>query len=83
MVRERHFDGYSVVAGHEYAEAVADPDTFRSYQDGWDDAGEARTATGARGRARRIVLGSHGFPAQPMWSNEAHGATGNGCVVSR
>ncbi len=32
------FDGYSIVVGHEYAEAVTDPDNFASDQDGWNDA---------------------------------------------
>ncbi len=32
------FDGYSIVTGHEYAEAVTDPDNFASVQDGWNDA---------------------------------------------
>ena len=32
------FDGYSMVIGHEYAEAVTDPDNFFSNQDGWNDA---------------------------------------------
>jgi len=31
------FDGYSIVVGHEYAEAVTDPDNFASDQDGWND----------------------------------------------
>jgi hypothetical protein len=28
------FDGYSIVTGHEYSEAVTDPDNFTSIQDG-------------------------------------------------
>src|SRR5207244_7079990 len=31
-------DGYSVVAGHEYSEAVTDPGNLSGYQDGWNDA---------------------------------------------
>ncbi len=31
------FDGYSIVTGHEYAEAVTDPDNFLTDQDGWND----------------------------------------------
>ncbi len=31
------FDGWSIVTGHEYAEAVTDPDNFASVQDGWND----------------------------------------------
>src|SRR6266851_2331735 len=32
------FDSWSIVVGHEYAEAVTDPDNFFSVQDGWNDA---------------------------------------------
>ena len=32
------FDGWSIVTGHEYAEAVTDPDNFVAWQDGWLDA---------------------------------------------
>lgn len=78
------FDGYSIVTGHEYAEAVTDPDNFLSDQDGWNDAqgsenGDKCAWTGTQ----NITLGSHSYAVQPMWSNEAYDATGNGCVVSR
>ena len=32
------FDGWSIVTGHEYSEAVTDPDNIASWQDGWLDA---------------------------------------------
>ena len=32
------FDSWSIVVGHEYAEAVTDPDNFFAIQDGWNDA---------------------------------------------
>jgi hypothetical protein len=32
------FDGCSIVTGHEYSEAVTDPDNFFAVQDGWNDA---------------------------------------------
>ncbi len=78
------FDGYSVVTGHEYAEAVTDPDNFASYQDGWNDAqGSENGDKCAWTNTQNIALGGHQFAVQPMWSNEAYDATGNGCVVSR
>ena len=46
------FDGYSIVTGHEYAEAVTDPDNFASFQDGWNDA------QGSRER-RQVRLDGH------------------------
>lgn len=78
------FDGWSIVTGHEYAEAVTDPDNFASVQDGWNDAqgsenGDKCAWTGTQ----NIQLGAHSFAVQPMWSNEAFDATGSGCVVSR
>jgi hypothetical protein len=78
------FDGYSIVVGHEYAEAVTDPDNFFSNQDGWNDAsgsenGDKCAWTGTQ----NITLGGHQFAIQPMWSNEAFDAGKDGCAVSR
>src|SRR5205814_76193 len=78
-----YLDGYSIVAGHEYAEAVTDPDNFNSVQDGWNDAttsenGDKCAWTGLQ----NITLGGKPFAVQPMWSNEANGGQGS-CAVSR
>ncbi len=32
---------------------------------------------------QNISLGGHAFAVQPLWSNEAFDATGNGCAVKR
>jgi hypothetical protein len=32
---------------------------------------------------QNIELGGHQYAVQPLWSNEAYDATGNGCAVSR
>jgi len=78
------FDGYSIVTGHEYAEAVTDPDNFATWQDGWLDAqGSENGDKCAWIDTQNITLGAHAFAVQPLWSNEAFDATGNGCVVSR
>jgi hypothetical protein len=78
------FDGWSIVTGHEYAEAVTAPDNFFSDQDGWNDAqGSENGDKCAWTNTQNITLGSHQFAVQPLWSNEAYDATGNGCVVSR
>jgi serine protease len=78
------FDGWSIVTGHEYAEAVTDPDNFASVQDGWNDAqGSENGDKCAWLDTQNITLGSHQFAVQPLWSNEAFDQTGNGCVVSR
>jgi hypothetical protein len=78
------FDSWSVVIGHEYAEAVTDPDNFASVQDGWNDAQTSENGDKCAWiDMQNITLGSHQFAVQPLWSNEAFDATGNGCVVSR
>jgi serine protease len=77
------FDGYSIVTGHEYAEAVTDPDNFASVQDGWNDVqGSENGDKCAWIGTQNITLGTHQFAVQPLWSNQAYDATGNGCVVS-
>jgi hypothetical protein len=78
------FDGYSIVTGHEYSEAVTDPDNFSSVQDGWNDAQTSENADKcAWTNTQNITLGTHHFAVQPTWSNEAFDAGGDGCVVSR
>jgi hypothetical protein len=78
-----YLDGYSIVAGHEYAEAVTDPDNQMGTQDGWNDVqtsenGDKCAWTGLQ----NITLGSHSFAVQPLWSNEANGGQG-ACAVTR
>jgi len=78
------FDSWSIVIGHEYAEAVTDPDNFFSFQDGWND--DQTSENGDKCAwidTQNIALGGHQFAVQPLWSNESFDATGNGCVVSR
>lgn len=77
------FDGYSIVTGHEYAEAVTDPDNFSSVQDGWNDAQTSENGDKCAWlNTQNIPLGGHRYAVQPLWSNTAFDATGNGCVVS-
>jgi serine protease len=79
------FDGYSIVTGHEYSEAVTDPDNIASWQDGWLDASgnENGDKCAWASNSANIALGSHSYAVQPLWSNEAYDATGNGCVLGR
>jgi hypothetical protein len=78
------FDGWSIVTGHEYSEAVTDPDNFTGFQDGWNDAQTSENADKcAWTDTQNIALAGHPFAIQPTWSNEAFDATGNGCAVSR
>jgi hypothetical protein len=79
------FDGYSIVTGHEYAEAITDPDNFLSNQDGWNDAQGSENGDKCAWTAgtANIPVGANQFAVQPMWSNEAFDAGKNGCQLSR
>src|SRR3954451_17894305 len=79
------FDGWSMVTGHEYSEAVTDPDNIASWQDGWLDASGSENADKCAwdANSQNITLGGHQFAVQPTWSNESFDATGNGCPIGR
>jgi hypothetical protein len=77
-----YYDSYSIVAGHEFAEAVTDPDNYNGTQDGWNDAqtsenGDKCAWTGLQ----NITARGQYFAVQPLWSNAAAGGQG-GCAVS-
>ena len=81
------FDGFSMVVGHEYAEAVTDPDSL-PIQDGWNDAQTSEngdkcawiTPGSGQGASQNLALRTGKFAMQSMWSNAfAKGA--GGCVV--
>jgi hypothetical protein len=78
------FDSWSVVIGHEYSEAITDPDNFASVQDGWNDASTSEDGDKCAWMdMQNVTFGGHQFAMQPEWSNEAFDATGNGCVYTR
>jgi serine protease len=83
------FDGFSIVVGHEYAEAVTDPDNMVDVQDGWNDAQTSENGDkcawidpgSGQGASQNLKLRTGTFAVQSMWSNAFdHGA--GGCVVS-
>ena len=78
------FDGYSIVVGHEYAEAVTDPDNFASDQDGWNDIqGSENGDKCAWIDLGMVSMNNHTkFAVQPLWSNKSYDVSGNGCVRS-
>jgi hypothetical protein len=78
------FDGYSIVVGHEYAEAITDPDNFASVQDGWNDVqtSEDGDKCAWMNLANVSMNKNTKFAVQPLWSNKAFDATGQGCVLS-
>ena len=60
------------------------PDNVASIQDGWNDAqGSENADKCAWTNDQNITLGGRPYAVQPMWSNEAFDATGNGCVMAR
>ena len=78
------FDGYSIVVGHEYSEAVTDPDNFFSVQDGWNDVQTSENADKCAWiETQNITLAGHRYAIQPTWSNEAFDAGKDGCAVAR
>jgi serine protease len=66
-------DGFSVVSGHEYLEAVTDP-----YPDsGWVDSTGAENADKCVGiNLHSIKLPTGSFAVQPTWSNQTHACAG-------
>ncbi len=75
-------DGVTIVAGHEYGEAVTDPVP----PSGWTDASGAENGdkcawirSGA-GATIDVAFSTGTFPVQSLWSNNANHGLG-GCVV--
>ena len=74
------FDSWSIVVGHEYEEAVTDPDNFFAVQDGWNDAQTSENSDKcAWTKLKNAKFGSHVFAVQPNWSNRDFDAGGDGC----
>jgi hypothetical protein len=69
------FDGYSIVGGHEYAEAITDP-----YPDsGWIDANGAENGDKCSWFGLgNINLAGRPYAVQPTWSNAT-----NGCQMAQ
>jgi hypothetical protein len=77
------FDGYSIVAGHEFAEAETDPLPFTNTA--WQDSSGAENGDkcawitpGTAGGAHNIGpdANGHSFAVQTLWSNSASGCAG-------
>jgi hypothetical protein len=84
------FDGFSMVSGHEYAEAVTDPDAWPT-QDGWNDIQTSEngdkcawitpSSPPTQGQSANLTLRTGKFAMQSMWSNAFAKGTG-GCVMT-
>ena len=78
-----YLDSYTLAGGHEFEEAVTDPDNFQGVQDGWNDLTTSENGDKcAYFDAANLTVGAQFWAVQPMWSNEANGGTG-GCAMSR
>lgn len=77
-----YLDSYTLAGGHEFEEAVTDPDAFPT-QDGWNDLSTSENGDKcAYFDAANLTVGGQFWAVQPMWSNEANGGIG-GCAMSR
>ncbi len=76
-----YFDGFSIVGGHEYAEAMTDPHPERTSTNfGWlaNNGEENGDLCAWASNSTNITLGSHFYAVQPIWSNAT-----SSCVTSR
>ncbi len=71
-------DGVSIVAGHEYAEAVTDPQLNAWYDSaGQENGDKCAWNSGPGAHAQNVVLSTGTFAVQSLWSNAA-----SACAVS-
>ncbi|MHB8507550.1 MAG: hypothetical protein ACYDGR_02735 [Candidatus Dormibacteria bacterium] len=77
-------DGVSIVAGHEYAEAVTDPVSGTGWSDvtGEENGDKCAWIMAGPGVAANISLSTGSFAVQSLYSNAANLGTVGGCVLS-
>ncbi|MFN2465324.1 MAG: hypothetical protein ABR598_03560 [Candidatus Dormibacteria bacterium] len=75
-------DGITIVGGHEYAEAVTDPDVSTGWIDasGQENGDKCAWIRSGSGAARNISLRTGSFAVQSLYSNKASAI--GGCVIS-
>ena len=78
-----YFDGFSIVAGHEYGETITDPYPNSGWLDGRgaENGDKCAWISSGQGAASNIALGGHSFAVQSLWSNASNNGSG-GCVLS-
>ena len=74
-----NLDGYTMIAGHEYAETITD----QNPAGGWTDTSGAENADkcvwitpGTQGGAGNVVMGNGSYAEQGTWSNDTSGGAG-------
>ena len=75
-------DGFSIVGGHEYAETITDPEPDSGWIDFADNGGGEIGDKCAWTDLGTVTLDTGNFAVQPLFSNAAYHATGNGCVLT-
>ena len=75
-------DGITIVGGHEYAEAVTDPDVSTGWIDasGNENGDKCAWISSGSGASRNISLSTGSFPVQTLYSNAASAV--GACVIS-
>jgi hypothetical protein len=79
-----YFDGFSIVAGHEYAETITDPYPSSGWLDsrGAENGDKCAWISAGQGAAAAINLGGgHSYAVQSLWSNAFNSGSG-GCVLT-
>ena len=72
---QNQLDGFSIVGGHEYAEAVTDPEPAS----GWvDSSGQEIGDLCAWQNLTALSLSTGSYAIQPLWSNNAGGCATSG-----
>ncbi|NWJ46401.1 MAG: hypothetical protein HXX08_11030 [Chloroflexi bacterium] len=73
-----YFDGFSIVGGHEFVEAVSDPHPSGTNAGWWDSSGaENGDKCAWSASSANISLGGNNYAVQPIWSNAI-----GGCATS-
>jgi hypothetical protein len=80
-------DGFSIVAGHEYAEAVTDPYPSNGPTTGWLDTtlgfqGEIGDKCAWNPSPRNVTMSGHTWPVQTLFSNQGLAQGQSSCVFS-
>ena len=77
-----YLDSLTLAGGHEFEEAVTDPDNTSGVQDGWNDYQTSENGDKcAYFHEQNLHVGGQYWAVQPMWSNSANKNTG-GCAMA-
>lgn len=78
-----YFDGFSIVSGHEYAEAETDPHPSSGWTDssGAENGDKCAWISSGQGASANVTMNGATFPVQSLWSNAFNSGLG-GCVLS-